>query len=177
MRSFIRAFLAATLLFSWPAVAQSEKSTRVASNGTEVTIYSDSFADRYEYSAPAIDLPDLGGYALVAKIVKGGVAGPLEIVGSIMYRGDWRYYSSAILRGGESVVATFDNRKVVSCSGSRYGGCSLREGFRVLPTAAQIAKFGQNGAFDIQIRAQAGPAVIISVPLTYIAAVNEIAKR
>lgn len=158
------------------AEAQSVKSIVIASNGTQLTLYSDDFAQRYEYTAPSIDFEGMGGFALVAKVVKAKVTLPLEIVGSIMYRGEWRRYSAAILKGGESVDASFNDKDVVSCSGSRYGGCSLREGFSLKPTQAQIIKYSEGGVLQIQLRAAAGEAVLVSVPVAYIDAVNEVAK-
>lgn len=146
-------------------------------NGVVVTAYVDDLADKKQYTAPIINFPNLGGFALVAQVVRAGTVGPLEIVGSVMYRGDWRFYSSAILRGGAPVEAIFNDRKVVSCSGSRYSrGCSMREGFSIRPSAAQIAEFAQNGELQIQLRASQGEAVIVTIPTSYFEAVNQVAK-
>jgi hypothetical protein len=162
---------------STPTAAESIKSVVTATNGVEVTVYADEFAGRSEFTAPSISFPNLGGFALVARVSKNAVTRPLEIVGSIMYNGEWRYYNSAILRGGEIVDSTFNERKVGSCSGSRYsGGCSLNEGFTIRPTPAQVTKYSENGNLQIQMQAQSGASVLVTIPISYIAAVNEIAK-
>jgi hypothetical protein len=166
----------ASVMCSAPADAQSVKSTIQAANGVEVTVHSDEFAARYEYTAPTIDFPNLGGFALVARTVRGKETTPIQVVGSIMYNGDWRRYHSAILKGGEEVQATFNDRDVVSCRGSRYSGCSLREGFRLAPTDQQIKKYAEDGQLQIQLRAAAGEAMLVTIPVTYFEAVKEVAR-
>lgn len=175
MRIRIALFL---LLFSAsPVAAQMVESTYVASNGVKVSVNSDDFAQRAEYTAPSIDFPSLSGFALVALVKKNGkLSGPM-VVGSIMYRGEWRRYNQAILRGGEAVDATFGDRDVVSCSGSRYGGCSLREGFEVRPTKEQIIKYAEGGTLKIQMRPQSGDAVLMEIPISYFDAINEAASK
>jgi hypothetical protein len=168
--------LGAMVALASPAQAEGVKSTLSASNGVEVSLFADEFAGRYEYTAPTINFPNLSGFALVASVVQNGVAKPPEIVGSVMYNGEWRRYYSAILRGGESVDSTFNDRDVVSCRGSRYSGCSLREGFALRPTKAQIAKYAVDGKLQIQLRAQAGDAVLVDIPVSYIDAISEVAK-
>ena len=171
--------LSATLLLlaTTGAAAQMVESVYVASNSVKVSVNKDDFAQRAEYTAPTIKFPDLGGFALVAMIkVRGQTKGPI-IVGSISYNGEWRRYNQAILRGGETVEATFADREVISCRGSRYSGCSLREGFEVRPTKDQIAKYAEAGVLKIQMRAQAGQPVLMDIPVTYFDAVSEAAIK
>ena len=176
MRSFVSAILACLVVCATQASADSVKSQYTASNGVVVTVYRDDFADRTEYTAPSVDLPNLGGFALVAKVKTAGKAGPAYITGAVYYRGDWRFYNSAIARGGEALDAKFGDRNVGSCSGSRYGGgCSLNEGFRVYPTAEQLAKYTRSGVFEFQLRSSRGGDTVFSVPASYFSAVNEVA--
>lgn len=167
--------VSAAMLAATPLAAQSVKSEVPTSEGITVTAYKDDFAGRAEYTAPKIDF---GGssFALVALVVKNGNPSNIQIVGNIFYNGDWRYYNSAILRGGNEVESSFTDRNVVSCRGSRYSrGCSLSEGFTLMPTDAQIENFAVDGKVAIQIRAKRGEAVIVEIPVAYIRAVREAA--
>ncbi|MBB4797984.1 hypothetical protein HNP32_001708 [Brevundimonas bullata] len=169
---FVGIALAAS--FALPASAQSVKSEVTATNGVVVTVYSDDFANRYEYSAPVINFPD--GYALVARIVRPGITPKTNIQGSLSYRGEWRRYSTALFRGGAEASYNAGSREVVSCSGSRYGGgCNLREGFSIDLAPAQIRDHTQDGVIDIQVRAQDTSTALIKIPASYIEAVNEVA--
>lgn len=173
--TILAAFTAATLVT--PATAQAVRSQVHASNGILVDVYADEFAGRYEYSAPTIDFAD--GFALVAAVVRPGKDGEVGLQGSFSYRGDWRYYSSALFRGGDPVTYIEGSRDVGSCSGSRYGGgCRLSEGFFIEFTPEEVEKHAQNGTLDIQVRAQrAGATAMISVPVTYIEAVREVSTQ
>lgn len=164
------------LALSYPIHAQSTKSTLITSNGTEVTLYADEFADRFEFTAPPVKI-DGGGFALVGATKKKGVVSEIFIAGSIYYRGDWRFYNSAIFKGGETANAVFNDRNVVSCSGSRYGGgCSMREGFDITVSPAQLKKYAENGIIQIQLRSKSAYAQIISIPVNYFEAIKEVAK-
>ncbi|MEE2795623.1 MAG: hypothetical protein VX512_12395 [Pseudomonadota bacterium] len=154
--------------------AQSVKTETEASNGVQLTIHRDDFAGRSEITAPSLSAGPLG-FAFVATITQNGKPGPLMIVGSVSYSGEWRYYNSAILRGGEAVEGIFNDRDVVSCRGSRYSGCSLREGFQLLPSAEQIEKYALNGMLSIQLRARSGAPVVLEIPVSHIEAVIEAA--
>ena len=168
-----RSLLAAVALVSaMPGSAQSVKSEITTSSGIAVTLHADEFAGRYEYSAPIVNI-DNRSYAIVVAVVEDGKVGPIMIVGSIMYTGDWRRYQTAIFRGGEEVESSFNDRDVVTCRGSRYGGCSLREGFRLMPTAAQIEKYATDGKLAIQVRAQSSDAMVMTIPVSHVAAIEE----
>lgn len=168
--------MAGTLL-SPISIAQGVKSIFAATNGVNVTIYSDDFARRYEYSAPTIHLKD--GFALVAKIKKGDVIVPAHITGSMMYSGEWRHYNSAIFRGGDAADFTVTNRNVGRCYSSLHSRatCTLSEGFNIKVGPDEIAKYSLNGILPIQIRAEDGSAEIISIPVAYFDAVNEASKE
>lgn len=171
----LAAFACFSITNPFVALGQSERSEVVTSLGIPVTVYSDEFAERYEYTAPVINIAGRSSFALVARVKQNTEVKPLQVVGSIAYRGDWRRYGRAILRGGEEVNAEFGDREVISCRGSRYGGCSMREGFTLFPTEAQIAEYSSDGLLKIQLRAAAGESVIVEIPLRYIDAVNEAA--
>lgn len=161
------------LAVSVPSWAEQVKST--ASNGVVIDVNGDDFAGRYEYTAPVIKLPDNSGFFLVAAIKKQGDAGRPFVTGSVYYTGDWRFYDQAVFRGGDRSEAIFTERKVLSCSGSRYGGsCSHSESFQITPTAAQVAKYAVGGYLDVQISAKGQGAIRISVPTDYLAAVAEV---
>ena len=57
--------------------AAAEKSQVRASNGVVIDVHSDSFAERYEYSAPSVKFSEEGSslesFALVAAVKKAGV--------------------------------------------------------------------------------------------------------
>lgn len=171
--------LAATVALATasPAYAQAVKSTVTASNGVEVTVYSDEFANRYEYSAPSIKSGD--GLILVATIKKGGVAPPPHLTGFFIYSGEWRRYNAAIFKGGDTANFIEAGRDVGSCRSSRYsrGSCTLTENFKIELTPEDVKKHGQDGKLAIQIRAQDTSTTIFEVPVAYIDAVNEVAKR
>ena len=167
--------VSAVILAATPVAAQSVKSEVQTSEGVTVTAYKDDFAGRAEYTAPKIDFGG-GSFALVALVVNNGNPSKVQIVGNIFYNGDWRYYNSAILRGGDVVKSSFADRNVVSCSGSRYSrGCSLSEGFTLMLTDDQIENFAVDGKVAVQMRAQRGEAVIVEIPVAYIRAVKEAA--
>lgn len=168
---------AVTVLCAGHANAQAVKSTVTASNGVEVTVYSDDFANRYEYSAPSIDLPD--GFVLVAAIKKAGVVSGPELTGSFIYSGEWRRYNSALYKGGDQAAFVEAGRDVGRCTSSRYSrpSCTLRESFKIGLTAEDIKKHAQDGILAIQVRAQDTTTALMSVPVSYISAINEVAGK
>lgn len=167
------------LLTSSVASAQSVRSEVTASNGVVVTLYSDEFANRYEYSAPVVNFPDAGGFFIVSRMKRAGTATPIQVVGAISYRGDWRYYQSALYRGGAPADYTRVEGRVSSCSGSRYGGgCYLMERFSIDVTPADVSSHAENGVLQIQIRPNAGgDPVMLNIPVASIDAVNEVFSR
>lgn len=162
-------------IFATMAMAQSVETNVTASNGVVISKISDDFAGRHEYSAPAIEVRSAKGASVIAipaKVRKGSALGEFSVVGFVMYNGDWRYYDSAVFRGGDPVDYTRTDSKVGSC---RYG-CTLTESFSIRLTPAQIAKHSEGGNIVVQIRSRSLDTAQISIPVSYIDAVNELAK-
>lgn len=162
-------------LIAQPSSAQMVKSHVTASNGVVVDVNSDSFAGRAEYSAPNIDFKSeqgASGLALVAKVKRGGTLGTLNVQGFLMYSGEWRFFKSAVFKGGDPVKYTRTDGKVGSC---RYG-CTLTVSFQMEFTPAQLTAHAENGILAIQIRATSGDTAIVNLPISYLVAVNEVAK-
>ncbi|WP_140419448.1 hypothetical protein [Sphingobium sp. Z007] len=148
-----------------------------ASNGVEVSVNSDEFAGRHEYTAPLIKLPD--GFVLVAGVKKAGISGAAFLTGYLAYIGEWRRYSSALYRGGNPAKFTNTSREVGRCHSSRYSRptCTLSEGFKIEVSAEDIRQHAQNGTLSIQVRADDTSTVMLEVPVSYFDAVNEMLKR
>lgn len=176
MRFFRDVVFATALVLAGSAHAQMVETHLTATNGIVVDLNSDEFAGRYEYSAPSIKLNINGGgsgFALVAKIKKSNAFLPLSIQGSLLYTGEWRYYESAVFKGGDPVDYKPGARNVGSC---RYG-CSLTEGFFIELSSADIVKHAENGIVAIQLRpTRSSATAMLEVPVAYIEAVNEVAK-
>ncbi|MBA4760015.1 hypothetical protein [Sphingosinicella sp.] len=160
-----------------PVQAQSVKSVITASNGVEVTVYSDEFANRYEYTAPLIKTDDVN--VLVGNVKKSGVTPAPHLTGFVIYSGEWRRYNSALFKGGDKANFIETGKDVGRCYSSRYSrpSCTLTENFRIELSPAEIKKHSQYGKIALQIRALDSSATIIEVPMTYIDAVNEVANR
>lgn len=158
------------------AQAQAVKSTVVASNGVEVTVYSDDFANRKEFTAPSVKVPD--GTILVAALNRNGTKGVVGLTGYFVYSGDWRRYNSALFKGGD--VATFRStgRNVGRCSSSRYSrpSCILTESFGIDLTPAEIKAHEAAGILAVQVRAEDTSTAVFEIPLAYIKAVAEVAQ-
>lgn len=168
-------FAVAVLAASVPLSAQMVKSEQTASNGVKISVSTDEFASRAEYVAPSIDFKadrNTNGAVFIARIKKGAVVGPIIIQGFVIYSGDWRYYTKAVFRGGDAVDFTRTGGKVGSC---RYG-CTLTEEFTLELSASEAAKHAVDGMVDIQIRANDGATALFTIPVSYLAAVNEVAK-
>lgn len=156
--------------------AHAAESVQTASNGVEISVNSDEFADRYEYSAPMIRPRSAGednSAVMLARVKSSGKWTPVMIQGFIMYTGDWRRYSSAIFRGGEQ--ANFDSmeRKVVSC---RSRPCTLSETFSINLTLHQIERHTADGELRIQLRGASAQTFMIEVPEEYLQALLELAN-
>lgn len=163
------------MLIADPSAAQMKKAAFTASNGVVVDVNSDDFAGRAEYSAPTIRFsPSNGGsgVALIAKTRHAGKLGVLNVQGFIMYSGSWRFYSNAIFKGGAQASFKSIGRDVGSC---RYG-CSLTENFIIDLSPEDITKHTENGVLAIQIRGKSADTAIMEIPVSYIQAVNEVAK-
>jgi len=68
-----------------------------------------------------------------------------QVYVSISYRGDWRFYRSANLAGGESLDVTEISSNVITCADSALTGCRLSEDFAINLTQAQFESGVQNG--------------------------------
>lgn len=166
-------FLFSALLAATPLNAAETKV--MAANGVSVSVNGDDFAGRYEYVAPSIDISGGGvnGAFFIAAIKKGSTPAMDSYQGFVMYSGEWRFYKSAVFRGGDPVKYTRTDGKVGSC---RYG-CTLTENFLIELTPAEITKYAVNGIVEIQVRAQNTQTFMLSIPVRYIDAVNEVKKR
>ncbi|WP_152528036.1 hypothetical protein [Sphingobium lactosutens] len=158
------------------ASAQMVESSIVASNGLAVKVSTDEFAGRKEYSSGEFDIQGSGrqrGQFMVAKIIRPGQTARLSIQGFVTYSGDWHRYDSAIFKGGEAVEFTNIDRDVISC---RYG-CSYSESFIAFPTPQQIKKYAEGTIVPIQVRGEnSANTLLLQIPLSIIAAVEEVAK-
>jgi hypothetical protein len=178
MRNWLIVLMAlGAVVVASPARAQSVRSEVTASNGVAVTVYADDFADRYEYSSPVINFPNLGGFMMVSRVKRAGTMTPVEVVGAIMYNGEWRFYTTALYRGGVAADYTREGGSVNTCAGSRYRGCSLTEQFRLNFTAQDVAQHAENGVLPVQVRAQQGDPVMLEIPIAHIEAVTEVSAR
>lgn len=63
----------------------------------------------------------------------------------IMYRGDWRFYRSANLIGGQSLPFTEIDRSVVSCADSELTGCRVSEDFGITLNEQLFSNALENG--------------------------------
>ncbi|MCO5094905.1 MAG: hypothetical protein M9960_06825 [Xanthomonadaceae bacterium] len=170
----INAILAASLIYISSLPLYASESIQTASNGVEISVKSDDFADRYEYSAPAIKFGTISadnGAIFLARVKSAGTFTPVTIQGFIMYRGEWRRYSTAIFRGGETATLSNTQRKVVTCS-SRP--CVLSEYYIIHVTQEQIDKYTSDGKLEIQLRSQDANHFMISIPANYVQALLEV---
>ena len=168
---------ALALMSALPAAAQMVETSVKASNGVSVSVNTDEFAGRYEYASPKIDLVD--GYALVAAVKTGTADTGVIVMGGFVYSGDWRFYDSAVFRGGAEAEYLEAGRTVGRCSASRYSnGCTLNEGFRVVLTPEQIQQYGNDGVVAVQIRSRRTTNVaMLQIPIAYLDAVREVSAR
>jgi len=132
VEAFMRKFAIGALALSFSGVAQADmtKTQFTAPNGVVVDVNTDEFAGRREYSAPAVKFtPDNGGSggALVGEVFNDGKLLGITIQGFIVYSGDWRFYKTAIFKGGASAQFHSTGHDVGSCS---YG-CTLSEDFMI----------------------------------------------
>ncbi|MEN5176341.1 hypothetical protein [Brevundimonas diminuta] len=158
------------------ASAQSVKSTQTSSSGTPITIYADEFAERFEYTSPSIESGD--GQMMVARTDKGQDKGNVKLIGFFVYSGDWRYYDSALFRGGARANFQEAGRDVGRCHSSRYSrpSCTLTEQFSISVSPEEIAQHSRDGKLDIQVRSgRSTETAIFSVPTAYFDAVREVA--
>lgn len=168
--------LAAVLCFV-SVVAEAEETKVTASNGVVIQINLDDFADRTEYSAPAIDFSTEqgdSGFLLLAAVKSAGNVTAPYLVGYIYYSDDWRRYSQAIFKGGSEAQFQSLDRKVVSCSNSP---CKLTEGFQINVSERQVQQYAEGGKLSMQVRGQSSSSFIISVPVSYFSAIREISQR
>lgn len=157
------------------ATAQMVESKLTASNGVVITKNSDDFSQRYEYTSPRIETRSSQNAltsAIVAKVRDGKSLGDAVIQGFIIYFGEWKYFDSAVFKGGDAVNYTKTSGKVETCR----NGCEFSERFVIHLSQADIAKHAESGAVPVQIRSQTGDTVLLSVPVSYVVAINEIAK-
>lgn len=149
-----------------------------ASNGINVSITGDDFDGKLEFTAPKLKISDDEYSFLFVAIVKktGQPAGSVQLAGSLYYDGDWRRYHEAKFRGGEVAKGDFNDRDVLSCRSSS-SECTLREGFHVWLTDAQIQKYAVGAYIDLKFKAsKSSEEPVVSVPISYIEAVKEVSR-
>jgi len=172
--AFAFALLGSIYLTFTPVTAAMVASSVTAANGVVVHVQSDDFANRYEYTAPLVKLDsDNYSFFLVAAIKQKGVNPDVFITGTLFYSGDWRYYDSAVFRGGAPAHYLPTDRKVVGCS----GGCSFQEGFQINLTAKDISDHTANGLLEVEIRARSSDSVQLNIPVSYIDAVKQVSSQ
>jgi hypothetical protein len=117
MRRSVLALLAIVTI--QPAYAAAVKSQYTAPNGVVVDVDTDEFAGRKEYASPFVEFQSDGegghGKAIVGEVFDDGKLRGLTVQGFIFYSGDWRFYSTAIFRGGETTNYRRTGSKVVDC--------------------------------------------------------------
>lgn len=172
MRTYLIAI--AAMLLPQSIHAEATKTQFTAPNGVIVNVNADDFAGRREFSAPAIDFKADGGAtgkAIVGEVFSDGKLLGLTIQGFIIYFGDWRHYSSAIFKGGAAAEYHRTGSKVGDCTGV----CTLSEEFMIDITPAEATSHAENGVLQVQLRAENGSTALISIPLSYIQAVEQVA--
>jgi len=163
------------LLSAQPAYAEMAKSEYTAPNGVVVDVLTDDFAGRREYSSPSVAIAGDGngtGKAFVGEVFDKGKLLGLTIQGLIFYSGDWRFYTSAIFRGGE---AADYHRMDGDVSGCSRWGCSMSESFIIKITPEQAHSHADGGGLALQVRSEHGQTALIQVPLAYLDAVAAVA--
>ncbi len=163
-----------TIALAQSADAEMTKTQYTAPNGVVVTVNTDEFAGRREFSSPFVKFtPDGGGLgdAMVGEVFNGGKLLGLTIQGVVAYSGDWRFYDSAIFKGGEPAQFHRTGSDVGSCN---YG-CSLSEQFVIEVTPEEAKAHVENGIVAVQIRGRGGATAIIGIPLSYFDAVQAVA--
>ncbi|WP_417659619.1 hypothetical protein [Pseudidiomarina sp.] len=167
-------YLLVAVLFAVSATsAKSQEKSISASNGVTVSVTEDSFAERFEFTAPTLEWELENGdkiVAIVAAIKEPKKRVPPFITGFIAYEDDWRRYSKAIFRGGDEVNFESVSRDVLTCS-SRP--CTLVESFNINLTPAQIERHKKNNELVMQVRGGASSNFLISIPVDYLEAVQE----
>lgn len=161
-----------------PVFAEMQKTQKVAANGVVLTVHGDDFRGRFEYSSPNVKFKISDSYmesiAFVSKVKEGGVFRDTDIVFLVYYSGDWHRYNSAYFRGGENAEFKQSSRDVVSCRGSRYSGCTYSETFYVKIKPEQLKKYSENGFIPIQIDAESASGTLVSIPVSYIEAIQSV---
>lgn len=174
MKRFIVGMLA--LLASSMAGA-SEKTTVPTSFGVPITKWSDDFAQRYEYASPDVSFEVEGGQLMqsanVSLVKQKGITQAPRILVMVAYGGDWQFYNAAIFKGGEAIEFQESGRDVVSCR----RGCTMSESFFVVPTKAQLAKYGADGNLTFQVRSKRATTAVITIPMAHFAAIQEAASK
>jgi hypothetical protein len=173
MRSFFLAPFALFLL-PQPVYAGMTKSQYTAPNGVVITVNSDDFAGRREYSSPDVNLTadDGHGTAMVGEVFNNGKLLGLTIQGLVFYSGDWRFYSSAIFKGGEPASYHRMDGNVNGCS--QYG-CSMAESFLIDITRDEARSHAEGGVVAVQVRSDHGQTALVQLPLAYFDAVADVA--
>jgi len=90
----------------------------------------------------------------------------------IEYQGAWRFYSGASLLGGRILPIKHIRRNIGSCR----GGCDLDESM-VFDIPLDVVKQNIQTGLRMRLNADAGPAVEIEVPASYLIALIQAVTR
>lgn len=139
--------------------------------GVDVTIHSDSFSGRTEYSAPSIPLTgDVKGFVMVVRVKEPTGTSDIALGGHAFYMDEWRHYKRAVFRGGAPADFSPNGRNVVSCS-SRP--CTLSEGFLITLKREDLKKYVEGDILPIQVRSERSNTFTIHIPVAHIRAIQE----
>ena len=173
MRSSILALLA--LITAQSGHAATVKSQYTAPNGVVIDVQADDFAGRKEYSSPFVEFQSDGegghGKAIVGEVFDNGKLLGMTVQGYIFYSGDWRFYSTAIFRGGQAANFHRTGSDVVDC----HYGCTMSENFLIDITPAEARAHATGGIVGIQVRGTSSHTALLNIPLSYFEAVASLA--
>ncbi|WP_395444027.1 hypothetical protein [Caulobacter sp. UC70_42] len=167
---------AAVAALATGAVAAETKVT--ASNGVKVSVNADQFAARTAYTSPKAIFQAEGekiqdSEAFAAKVRNADDMSALTIQGRIRYANRWRYYRNAVFKGGDPAPVEITGRDVATCMTST---CIFNERFVIDITPEQIAKYAEGGNLSVQFRSETGQVAVMTIPVSYLEAVQEVAR-
>jgi len=168
---------AVAMAVATPAYEPGEMSTVTASNGVEVSVYSNESENRYEFSAPLIKSGD--AHLLITTTKGEGIAPYPRIEGTFSYFGNWRNYDNALVKGSGHVEFVQVGRSEGQCHWYRYSqpSCTRKERFIIVLQSDDVIKHAQDGKVALQISAQDNSTTETEIPIAYIDAVKEVASR
>lgn len=103
---------------------------------------------------------------------KGTGAVTFLLTATVEYGGAWRFYRSASLAGGATLVEKAANRRVQSCRGVE---CEYFESV-VFELPPEVMRSSADTGFSVRLNADAGQGLEVSIAAPYVAAMNSIAQ-